>query len=53
MDDIFAIKKQDLLPRIKNREIVMDILFEVSLDKSIVLRESFHALDLFGDIGGV
>jgi len=52
-DSLFSIKKQDMLPRAKNPDVVMDILFEVSLDKHIVLRESFNLLDLLGDIGGV
>ena len=51
--NLFSIKKQDLLPRVRNPDIVMDVLFEVSLDKSVVLRESLHLLDLLGDIGGV
>ena len=31
----------------------MDMLFEVSLDRNIILRENYNVLDFLGDIGGV
>ena len=51
--DIFWIKKVDLLPKTQNRNIVIDLLFEVSLNKKIIIRENYNVLDFLGDIGGV
>ena len=32
---------------------MLDLFFEVNLDKHVILRENYNILDLLGDVGGV
>ena len=52
-DELFSVKKFDFQMRAQDRNIVMDLLFEVSLDRHVILRENYNVLDFMGDIGGV
>ena len=52
-DELFTVKKFDFQGRAQDRNIVMDLLFEVSLDRHLILRENYNVLDFLGDIGGV